>query len=225
MKKSIILGSALAVALASCGEKKASTTVELKNEMDSLSYAIGVILAENAVEMRTNDSLNDKALTLGFSNIINEQAPQMRMADAQKFAQDYYKKQDQKQFKGNLEEGQAFMDTFSKEEGVISTDSGILYKYIKKGSSTEQVNPMGSVKCTYLGTFTDGQMFDGSNDPVEFPVKGVIPGWTELLLLMHPGDKIKAAIPYELAYGARGNRGIPPYSTLVFEMELVEIVK
>ncbi|MDB2363851.1 FKBP-type peptidyl-prolyl cis-trans isomerase [Flavobacteriales bacterium] len=224
MRKTIILGSAIAIALVSCGEKK-SAPVALNNEIDSLSYAVGVILAENAKQMKEADSLNNSLITAGFENIINDNAPKMRMESAQKFAQNYFMNAEKKKFGTNLEEGQAFMDAFSKQKGVISTDSGILYKYINKSNSIEQVNPMGKVKCNYAGTFTDGQQFDASQAPVEFGVRQVIPGWTELLMLMHPGDKIKAVIPYEMAYGERGRNGIPPYSTLVFEMELVEIVK
>lgn len=224
MKKSIILGSALAVALASCGAKKAAPVV-LNTEIDSLSYSVGVVLAQNAKQIQETDSLVKNISVAGFEDAIGGTETKISAEDAQKYIQNYFLKAEKKKFGGNLEEGQAYMDAFSKEEGVISTDSGILYKYINKSSSSEMVQPTDFVKCNYVGTFTDGSPFDASKEPVKFGVRQVIPGWTELLMLMHPGDKIKAAIPYDMAYGERGTRGIPPYSTLIFEMELVEIVK
>ena len=115
---------------------------------------------------------------------------------------------------------------FAKEEGVKTTKSGLMYKVLVpgKGASPKATD---RVKVHYRGTLVDGKEFDSSHkrgQPAEFGVGGVIKGWTEALLLMQPGAKWKLAIPSGLAYGPKGNRGIGPNETLIFEVELLEIL-
>jgi FKBP-type peptidyl-prolyl cis-trans isomerase FklB len=122
----------------------------------------------------------------------------------------------------------AFLDTFAKEEGVKKTDSGLLYKVLAEGKG-KSPKATDTVKVNYRGTLTDGKEFDSSykrGKPAEFEVGKLIPGWTEALQMMKPGSKWKLVIPGNLAYGERGAPPmIGPNETLVFEMELLSIVK
>ena len=111
------------------------------------------------------------------------------------------------------------------QEGVVTTASGLQYKVLKEGTG-EIPNDSSIVSVHYTGTLLDGKKFDSSVDrgkPMEFPVRAVIPGWTEMLKLMKTGSKVQAWIPSELGYGARKMSAIPANSLLVFEMELLEI--
>jgi FKBP-type peptidyl-prolyl cis-trans isomerase FklB len=123
--------------------------------------------------------------------------------------------------------GQAFLDENKTKEGVITLPSGLQYKVVTEGTG---VKPTAEdvVKVDYVGSFIDGKEFESTKTigtPAEFPLNRVIPGWTEGIQLMSIGSKYIFYIPYELAYGERGNRGIAPYSTLIFEVDLLEIVK
>ncbi|GAA0291770.1 FKBP-type peptidyl-prolyl cis-trans isomerase [Psychrosphaera haliotis] len=131
------------------------------------------------------------------------------------------------QAKAASAEGQKFLDENAQREGVTVTESGLQFEVITEGSG-EKPTAASTVKTHYHGTLIDGTVFDSSYDrgePVEFPVGGVIKGWTEALQMMTVGSKWRLAIPYELAYGEQGAGGaIGPYQTLVFDVELLEIV-
>ena len=120
-----------------------------------------------------------------------------------------------------------FMADFAKEEGVKTTESGLMYKVLTPGKG-ESPKADSKVRVHYRGTLVDGEEFDSSykrGEPAEFPVGGVIAGWTEALQLMSPGAKWKLAIPANLAYGERGKGNIGPNENLVFEVELLDIVE
>ena len=124
-------------------------------------------------------------------------------------------------------EGEDFLAANKSKEGVKATTSGLQYKVIKEGTGPKP-KTTDTVKVHYRGTFLDGTEFDSSyknGEPVTFPLDQVIKGWTEGLQLMTVGSKYELYIPSELAYGEPGQRGIPPNSTLKFEVELLEIVK
>jgi len=124
-------------------------------------------------------------------------------------------------------EGQAYMADFAKKPGVVTLESGMMYEVITAGSGDQKPTLDSEVTTHYHGTLTDGTVFDSSvnrGQPASFPVSGVIAGWTEALQLMSVGSKWRLVIPPNLAYGSRGSGGaIPPNSTLVFEVELLEI--
>ncbi|UTP72862.1 FKBP-type peptidyl-prolyl cis-trans isomerase [Alteromonas sp. LMIT006] len=132
-----------------------------------------------------------------------------------------------KAFEENIAAGNAYLAENGAKESVTTTESGLQYEIIHSGSG---VSPSAEsvVRVDYHGTLINGQVFDSSYDrgqPAEFPVNGVIKGWTEALQLMSVGDKWRLTIPSELAYGEQGAGGaIAPYSTLVFEVELHEII-
>ncbi|MBV7317423.1 FKBP-type peptidyl-prolyl cis-trans isomerase [Shewanella sp. NIFS-20-20] len=124
-------------------------------------------------------------------------------------------------------EGQAFLAENAKRDGVFVTESGLQYEIITEGTG-EKPSLDSTVRTHYHGTFTNGEVFDSSvvrGQPAEFPVSGVIAGWTEALQLMPAGSKWKLYVPQDLAYGERGaGAAIPPYSALVFEVELLDIL-
>ncbi len=124
------------------------------------------------------------------------------------------------------EEGKKFLEENAKREGVMVTPSGLQYKVITEGFGTKP-KATETVVVHYRGTTIDGKEFDSSykrNEPISFPLNGVIAGWTEGLQLMKTGAKYEFYIPYNLAYGERGAGAvIPPYATLIFEVELIQV--
>lgn len=124
-------------------------------------------------------------------------------------------------------EGEQFLAENARREGVLVTESGLQFEVITEGSG-EKPTRASTVRTHYHGTLIDGTVFDSSvqrGEPAEFPVSGVIAGWTEALQMMNTGSKWKLFVPYHLAYGERGAGGaIGPYTTLIFEVELLDIV-
>ncbi len=124
-------------------------------------------------------------------------------------------------------EGLSFLADNAKRDGVSVTESGLQYEVITEGSGAKP-SASSTVRTHYHGTFIDGRIFDSSvdrNQPAEFPVGGVIAGWTEALQMMSVGSKWRLVIPSKLGYGAQGAGGsIPPHCTLVFEVELLDIL-
>jgi FKBP-type peptidyl-prolyl cis-trans isomerase len=131
-------------------------------------------------------------------------------------------------FKDYIEQNESFLAKNKEKSGVTVTPTGLQYEVIKMGTGPKPT-AQNTVKVHYVGTLIDGNEFDSSikrNEPATFPVSGVIPGWTEALQLMPVGSKFRICIPQSLAYGAQGaGETIKPYSTLVFEVELLEIVQ
>lgn len=126
----------------------------------------------------------------------------------------------------NTAKSAAFLADKAREDGIVKTDSGLLYREIRPGEG-DSPTATQAVTVHYRGTLIDGTQFDSSYDrgqPATFPVGGVIPGWTEALQLMKPGAKWELFIPAELAYGAHGSPpAVPPAAALIFEVELLEV--
>ena len=147
---------------------------------------------------------------------------------AYNYIQNYYSKkqeiENKEKYGKNIDEGKKAIEDFAKQNDVITTESGIAYRYATKGTGKSPVDG-DKVKVTYRGTLVNGTEFDKSEEPVEFGVNQVIPGWTELLKLMTEGDQVIAYIPYDLAYGANGSgSSIEPFSTLIFDVTLLEVI-
>ena len=125
----------------------------------------------------------------------------------------------------NRKRGEAFLAANAKRQGIVTLPSGLQYEIVQEGTGLKPTTA-DTVVCHYRGTFIDGKEFDSSykrGEPAEFPVTGVIKGWTEALQLMKVGAKWKLYIPSDLAYGRSGRGGIGPNETLLFEIELVGI--
>lgn len=130
----------------------------------------------------------------------------------------------EEKYSANKIAGEEFLAAKAKESNVIALESGILYEVIKEGNGAVPTED-NTVNVKYTGTLIDGTEFDSSEEGIEFPVLGVIKGWQEILQIMPVGSEWKVYIPSELAYGEAGASTIDPYSVLVFDMELLDIVK
>lgn len=216
-KGMMVVGVALGAV--ACQTSTTNQPAKLTEQKDSLSYSYGVMIATQLKEI---DGLNPDAVAAGVREGMNDQA-QLTMEQAQ---QALSNEQD-RLAKEKSKEGEAFLAENAKKEGVQTTASGLQYQILEEGTGATPT-ATSTVKVHYTGTLIDGTKFDSSVDrgePIEFPLNGVIPGWTEGLQLMKEGGKAMLYVPYTLGYGERGGGPIPPYSTLIFEVELIEIVK
>jgi FKBP-type peptidyl-prolyl cis-trans isomerase FkpA/FKBP-type peptidyl-prolyl cis-trans isomerase FklB len=176
-----------------------------------------------------NIEIDPKTLAASLSDAMQGKS-EMKDEDIQKAMmklQEMAMKKQQEEGEANKKKSADFLEKNKSVEGVKTTASGLQYQVITEGNGATPKKD-DTVKCHYTGTLIDGTKFDSSVDrgqPAEFPVSGVIPGWTEALQMMKVGSKYKLFIPPELAYGPAGRPGIPANSALVFEVELLEIVK
>jgi FKBP-type peptidyl-prolyl cis-trans isomerase FklB len=207
--------------------KTSAAPATLKTTADSLSAAIGVSFANSLASQGISD-INSELLTQTVKAALKGEKTAFSPDQANMFIQGYFTKIMEEKGAVVRKEGEKFLEENKKKEGVVTTESGLQYQIIKTGEGPKPA-ATDKVKTHYHGTLTNGTVFDSSVDrgePVEFPVNGVIKGWTEALQLMPVGSKWKLFIPYQLAYGERAaGPQIPAYSALVFEVELLEIVK
>ncbi len=221
-------------ALAGCqkSDDAAETEVTLDTLEKKVSYTIGVSVAENVrVDQFDFDSAAFSQavadVKAGTDSRLSQEEMQATMQSFQTMQREIAMQERETQETKNRAEGEAFLATKEQEEGVVKTESGLMYKIITEGSGAIP-KADDSVVAHYAGTLLDGTEFDSSykrGKPATFGVSNLIPGWVEALQLMPVGSKWELYIPGDLAYGPRGNQGIPPSSTLVFELELLEIVQ
>jgi FKBP-type peptidyl-prolyl cis-trans isomerase FklB len=231
----IVISVVIALMLGSCGNSSLKST-NLKSQEDSLSYAFGIV---NYNALRQDSLMLDPALVAKAMIDGKDKKPMMADDVARKFIMGYINKReagkaakkaeaDKVLYKDYIQENEAFLAKNKEKTGVTTTASGLQYEVIKMGTGPKPT-AQNTVKVHYVGTLIDGKEFDSSikrKEPATFPVAGVIPGWTEALQLMPVGSKFKLYIPSSIAYGATGaGEVIKPYSTLIFEVELLEIVK
>ena len=222
--KNIIFLSSLILFIA-CKTEKTNKTANLITELDSVSYSLGVNIGENIKSQFEDINLDN--FEAGIKDVL-EKDVEAKISDnqAQAIIQSYFSKKQQKQSESVIEEGINFLRENGKREGVTTLASGLQYEVINDGTGPKPTIE-DNVTTHYHGTLIDGTVFDSSVDrgePASFPVGGVIKGWTEALQLMAVGSKWKLYVPYDLAYGERGaGPQIGPYSTLIFEVELISI--
>lgn len=213
------------------GDSNAGYSDELNTGIDSVSYALGINIASNITSQGV-ENLNHEAVAAAIK-AHNENPEEAKMSgdDALQYLNEYFTKKQEKDRanKGSEQKGagEAYLAENAQRDEVTVTESGLQYEILSEGTGKAPTAD-DKVKVHYKGTLIDGTQFDSSYDrgqPAEFPLQGVIPGWTEGLQYMTEGAKFKFYIPYNLAYGERGmGDNIPPYSTLVFEVELIEIL-
>jgi FKBP-type peptidyl-prolyl cis-trans isomerase FklB len=196
----------------------------LTTEKDSISYGLGIIMGTSIGNAGIED-LNDELFLKGINDAIDGNQPVLAPDQANKFLNEYVGKLNAKRAQKNLEESKEFLAENSKKEGVVTLPSGLQYKVVRDGIGKSPADT-SFVTVHYTGRLLDGKIFDSSverGQPAQFPVNGVIPGWTEALKLMKTGASWILYIPPELGYGERGTRGIMPNSVLVFEVELLGV--
>ena len=226
MKRNLLAASiALSLfALAGCDKEP-----ELADPIQQASYGIGLNMGESLM----NDGLDDidpEALALGMKDALAGEVSRVSDEELTAAFEVLQTRAQERAASLGEEAAQANVDFLAenaKLEGVITTDSGLQYEVLTEGEGEVSPGPDDVVTVHYEGRLLDGTVFDSSisrGEPVDLPVSGVIPGWVEILQLMHVGDKLKVTIPSELAYGeASPSPVIPPNSILIFEMELLEI--
>jgi FKBP-type peptidyl-prolyl cis-trans isomerase FklB len=208
-------------------------TTEFSSLEDKASYAIGQQVGEHLANHPIKE-MNFEAVIAGFLDLVNKQPERVSKEDQQRAINDMNEKLQAMQEKAEaansekqIAAGEAFLKENAAREEVTVTDSGLQYEVLTAGSG-DIPSATSKVRVHYHGTLTDGSVFDSSMDrgePIDFPVNGVIAGWTEALQLMPVGSRWKLTIPHNLAYGARGaGASIRPFSTLVFEVELLAVV-
>ncbi len=196
---------------------------------DIVSYGIGRQMGDQ-LAADPFDGVNADAVAAGVLEALNgkeSSVSQEEMAKAFQEMNEIMQAKQAEQAKVAAEAGEKFLADNANKDGVIVLESGLQYEIITEGSG-DKPTAESTISAHYHGTLIDGSVFDSSverGQPAQFPVNRVIPGWTEALQLMPVGSKWRLYIPHNLAYGAQGSGGrIPPYSALVFDVELLEIV-
>ncbi len=246
----VVLGTTLSLALLACkpidkdtgkpvdGGGKESTAAAaplggMKTEREQVSYVIGMQIGESLKGAK--DEVDLDTLFKSVRSTIDGKEPLLTQEEAMQVMQDFSMRMQAKQMaefqesgKRNAEEGEKFLAENAKKEGVQTTESGLQYQVLTAGEGARP-SAGDTVRVHYRGTLLDGEVFDDSyarGEPVEFALPQVVPGWQEGLQLMPVGSKYKLWIPGKLGYGEQGTPGGPigPNATLVFEVELLDIV-
>ncbi len=205
-----------------------SGKIKLSTEIDSASYALGVSMASQ-VKGQGFPDMNFDALIAAFKDVYGDNDLLIGEVESQGVLQAFFTKAMAKAGQKNLEEGQAYLAKNKNVSGVITTESGLQYSVMKDAQGAKP-SAEDQVKVHYHGTLIDGTVFDSSverGEPSTFALNRVVRGWTEGIQLMPVGSKYKFVIPSELAYGLNPRQGGPigPNMLLIFEVELLEIVK
>lgn len=225
MKKTLV--AALVVSSVSLAN---AADVELDSKEQKLGYSIGTMFGSRMAN--DFEGMDLEAFKAGFDDSFNDVEPQMSIEDVQAtvqaFQQEQMEKAQREQAKMAEEaqsKSQAWLDEKAEQDGVMTTDSGLMYKVIEQGDGAKPAET-DTVKVNYEGKLVDGTVFDSSyerGEPISFPLNQVIPGWTEGVQLMPVGSKYEFYIPSDLAYGPGGTGPIPPHSALEFTVELLDI--
>lgn len=200
--------------------------------MKKVSYALGMGIGQQIKSMDAAD-IDVEAMAQAVKDILQGRQPAMTHREAQSIVTKYFKEKEQqlnsaRQAKGMQAKiaGERFLAENATREGVVTTASGLQYIVLREGEGKRPAAE-STVRCHYEGKLIDGTLFDSSvrrGEPADFPLNGVITGWTEGLQLMNEGAKYRFFIPYLLGYGESGAGTIPPFSTLIFDVELIKVL-
>ena len=220
-----------AAVVAALGTATASFAQELKTEKDKVSYMVGMDVGKGLSSIK--DEIDMKVVIQAIEASIKGDKTALSQEDALKIRQDFMQKlsakrqaEEKAKAETNKKAGEEFLAKNKSKAGVKTTATGLQYEVIKQGTGPKPKDT-DTVEVHYTGTLLNGEKFDSSVDrgqPTSFPLKGVIPGWTEGLQLMPVGSKYKFYIPANLAYGENGPGPIGPNATLTFEVELLKIL-
>ena len=194
--------------------------------MDKFSYGLGMGIGQNLLSMGVKN-IDVEDFVKALKDVLTGAKTEMSHSEAQQVVNEHFRQLAEEAYAQNKASGEAFLAENAKKEGVTVLPSGLQYEVIvagegKKPSATDRV------QCHYEGTLIDGTIFDSSikrGEPAVFGVNQVIMGWVEALQLMQEGAKWRLYIPYDMAYGEHGaGEMIPPYSALVFDVELIKVL-
>ncbi|GAB4331991.1 MAG: FKBP-type peptidyl-prolyl cis-trans isomerase [Bacteroidales bacterium] len=228
--QSILFVMIVGVMIVSCSQNSSNSNsssgpVTLNNDLDSVSYAMGLDIGNN---LKNNgfESVNIPAITKGFEDAFDEGEDMIPYEEAGNYIRNYFTMKQKREADANLKAAEEFLAENKKNEGVNETESGLQYEIIRQGDGPIPTKD-DMVSVYYKGTRIDGTVFDETTEgnPAKFRVTGVIKGWTEALTMMPVGSKWKLYIHPDLAYGAQARGNIKANDLLIFEIELLEIVK
>jgi FKBP-type peptidyl-prolyl cis-trans isomerase FklB len=225
MKKIFLSIAAVATVGTTMAQNKSK--IALKSENDTVVYVLANNMSKYFIQMGIENP-NLEILKQAFQEAYAKVTPSIDAAVGEGYVRKFSDKQKQMKGRKNLEAGKKFLEENKKRKGVVELPDGLQYEVITMGTGAKPT-VTDKVKTHYHGTLIDGTVFDSSvqrGQPISFPLNGVIKGWTEALQLMPVGSKWKLFLPAHLAYGENGSGGvIGPNSTLVFEVELIDIEK
>ncbi len=194
--------------------------------MDKFSYAIGLGIGQNLLSMGAKDLQTDD-FAQAVKDVLEGNKTAITHNEAREIVNRYFTELESRINAENIEKGRLFLEENKKKPNIVTLPSGLQYEVIKEGNG-KKPKASDRVRCHYEGTLIDGTLFDSSvkrGEPAVFGVNQVIKGWVEALQLMSEGAKWKLYIPSDLAYGPQGaGEMIPPHSTLIFEVELIEVL-
>ncbi|MDH2926513.1 peptidylprolyl isomerase [Lonepinella koalarum] len=203
-------------------------SIKLESTAEKGGYGIGLQIGQQLADSAMQVSA--EAVAKGIYDVLNQNKPAIALEEVSKALQQIQQQAQEAanaQFKQIEQEGRAFLVENAKKDNIKVTETGLQYEVITEGNGNKPTR-QDSVRVHYTGKLINGTTFDSSvvrGTPAEFPVSGVIAGWTEALQLMPVGSKWRLTIPHNLAYGERGaGQSIPPFSVLVFEVELLDIL-
>ena len=227
MKKRLVLALVLSVAGLACGAKAPTSAVDLKTDDQKTMYALGLVMSDNLATFNLSEGDLD-LVKAGLTDGVLKRTRQVDLAVYGPKLRDLAQARSSAGAATEKASGAEFLAKAALEKGAVKSPAGFVYEEVAPGKGPSPV-PTDTVKVHYKGTLTDGTVFDSSIDrgqPAVFPLNQVIPCWTQAVTMMKVGGKARLVCPPELAYGDRGAPPkIKPGATLVFEVELLEIVK
>ena len=194
--------------------------------MDKISYALGLGIGQQLKSMNI-DNFSIEDFSQSIADVMSDKEPKMSAREAQTMLNEYFENKAKQDAEKQIAEGKVFLENNAKREGVVTTKSGLQYEVLTEGTGNSP-KATDKARCHYEGSLIDGSVFDSSyqrGEPADFGLNQVIAGWTEGVQLMKEGAKYRFYIPYLLGYGERGaGSQIPPYSTLIFDVELIKVL-